>query len=129
MITDLNDDNYVLFAAKVYARPSAVQSEFEEDLNRILYIKRLLSKYYSTGILKDRLLLNHLIIFVNVFGISSATRLLWLRLEEKDWKVIKPFLLYLNVLPVQIQMVKGKTIFTDEIQMDEQAIEALRALK
>ena len=61
MFHDLNDSNFMLYAAKVYDRPNAVMSEFEEDINRLLYIKRLLTKYYSSGVLKERLILNHII--------------------------------------------------------------------
>ena len=128
-MVDLTDDNYLLFAAKAYEKPSALQSEFEEDLNRVLYIKRLLSKYHINGILKDRLLLNHLVIFTNVFGIEPATRMLWLKLEKKDWRVIKPFLLFLNALPKQIQSVRGVTTDTADLVMDPKAIEVLRHLK
>lgn len=128
MISDLTDENWIIFAAKAYEKPFAIQAEFDEDLNRILYIKRLLSKYHSTGNLKDRLLLNHLIIFYNVFGIESSSKLLWLKLEEKDWVVIKPFLLFLNLLPKQIQGVRGMTIETDTIEMDQKVIDSLRAL-
>ena len=65
MFNNLTDDNYMLYAAKVYDRPNAVMSEFEEDLDRILYIKRLLTKYYSSGCLKERLIMNHLIVLYN----------------------------------------------------------------
>lgn len=128
MISDLTDENWIIFAAKAYEKPFAIQAEFDEDLNRILYIKRLLSKYHSTGSLKDRLLLNHLIIFYNVFGIDASSKLLWLKLEEKDWVVIKPFLLFLNLLPKQIQGVRGMTVDTDTIEMDQKVIDSLRAL-
>lgn len=128
MINDLTDDNWILFAAKAYEKPFAIQAEFDEDLNRILYIKRLLTKYHSSGNLKERLLLNHLIIFYNVFGIESSSRLLWLKLDEKDWVVIKPFLLFLNLLPKQIQGVRGVTVDTDTIGLDQKVVDALRAM-
>jgi hypothetical protein len=126
---DMNDENYVVMAAKAYEKPSALTSEFEEDLNRVLYIKRLLSKYHGTGVLKERLLLNHLVIFVNVFGVDMANRLLWLKLETRDWRVIKPFLLYLNMLPERIQKVRGMTVITADIAMDQKVIDILRALE
>jgi hypothetical protein len=128
MINDLTDENYILYAAKAYEKPFAIQAEFDEDLNRILYIKRLLTKYHSTGLLKERLLLNHLIIFYNVFGIEASSKLLWLKLDQKDWQVIKPFLLFLNLLPKQIQGVRGLTIETDTIGLDQKVVEILRAL-
>lgn len=126
---DLNDDNYLLFAARSYDKPNAVMSEFEEDLNRILYLKRLLTKYYATKILKDRLIMNHLVILYNVFGIDSATRMLFYKLEEKDLEVIKPFLVFLNFLPENVYGINGKDIRTSEIKLDQEAISCLRNLK
>ncbi len=128
MLNDLTEENWILFAAKAYEKPFAIQAEFDEDLNRILYIKRLLTKYHANGVLKERLLLNHLIIFYNVFGIDASSKLLWLKLDEKDWVVIKPFLLFLNLLPKQIQGVRGLTIETDAIGLDPKVVDTLRAL-
>jgi hypothetical protein len=128
MFLELNDDNFLLYAAKVYDKPNAVMSEFEEDLNRILYIKRLFTKYYSTGALKERLILNHLVVLYNVFG-PDATRLLFFKLEEKDYEVLKPFLLFLNFLPEIVYGIRGKNILTDEIKLDEAAVKCLRQLK
>lgn len=128
MFEQLTDDNFLLYAAKAYDKPAAVMSEFEEDLNRILYIKRLLTKYYGTGFLKERLILNHILVLYNVFGVDAATRLLFFKLEEKDYEVIKPFLLYMNFLPVVVKGIKGKNIITNDIKMDHNCIKALREL-
>jgi hypothetical protein len=129
MFDDLNDNNFMLYAAKAYDRPNAVMSEFEEDINRILYVKRLLTKYYSSGILKERLILNHIVVLYNVFGVEAATRILFFKLEEKDYEVIKPFLLFLNFLPKIVYGIKGKNISTNEIQLDKGSIECLRNLR
>ncbi len=123
---ELNDGNYMIYAAKAYERPGAVQSEFEEDLGRIAYIKRLLSKYQSTGQLKERLLLNHLVIFLNVFGILPGNRILFLKLDKTDWSVVKPFLIFIDSLVPVVQNIRGIDIHTDEIPLDKRAIEALR---
>jgi hypothetical protein len=128
MYENLNDDNMLLYAAKEYNKPNAVMSEFEEDINRILYIKRLLTKYYATGVLKERLILNHIIIIYNVFGIEAASRLLFCKLEEKDYEILKPFLVFLNFLPEMIKGIKGKDILTSDIKLDEGAIKCLRQL-
>jgi hypothetical protein len=128
MYENLNDDNMLLYAAKEYNKPNAVMSEFEEDMNRILYIKRLLTKYYATGVLKERLILNHIIIIYNVFGIEAASRLLFCKLEEKDYEILKPFLVFLNFLPEMIKGIKGKDILTSDIKLDEGAIKCLRQL-
>jgi hypothetical protein len=129
MIENLTDENYMIYAAKVYDRPNIIQSEFEEDLNRIQYIKRLLTKYYTSKKLKERLILNHLVIFYNVFGPEAGTRMLFLRLEIKDIEVLKPFMIYLSMLPEVVRGIKGKNINTDVIKMDKNAIKALRELK
>jgi len=129
MFEDLNDANFLLYASKAYDKPNAVTSEFEEDLNRIQYIKRLLTKYYSTKILKERLILNHIIIFYNVFGVEPATRMMFYKLESRDLEVLKPFLIMLNFLPPIVKGVNGKDILTDIIKLDKSAVECLRNLK
>lgn len=126
MFENLDDDNYLLYAAKVYDKPNAVISEFEEDLSRILYIKRLLTKYYSTKVLKDKLMMNHIVVLYNVFGIEAATRLLFFKLEEKDYETIVPFLIYLNFLPKTVKGIKGIDIFTDTIKLNPEVIQCLR---
>jgi len=128
MFQNLNDDNITLYAAKMYDRPNAVMSEFEEDLNRILYIKRLLTKYYSTGIFKERLMLNHIIVLYNVFGVEAATRILFFKLEDSDLRIIKPLLIYLNFLPKVVKGIKGKDIITNNIQMDWNVVDILRKI-
>lgn len=129
MFDNLTDENISLFAAKAYDKPNAVMSEFEEDLCRILYIKRLLTKYYSTKILKDRLIMNHLVILYNVFGIEAATRLLFYRLDVSDLEIIKPFLMFLNFLPETVYGINGKDIITTEIRLNQDAVKCLRNLE
>ena len=129
MFHDLNDSNFTLYAAKVYDRPNAVMSEFEEDINRLLYIKRLLTKYYTSGILKERLILNHIIVLYNVFGIEAATRLLFFKLDDKDYQVIKPFLIFLKFLPPVVYGISGRDILTCKILMDEGSLQCLANLK
>lgn len=99
----LNDDNYILFAMKYYDNPqcSGIE-EFHEDLNRIKYLKRLLRKYKTHGILREQLILNHLIIFYNVFGIESGTRLLFSRIEHDLHPCLKTFIVFLHNLPESI---------------------------
>lgn len=127
MFENVTSENYNLLAAKLYDKPNAIWEEFEEDLNRIQYIKRLLTKYYSNKVLKERLILNHLVVFYNVFG-AEGTRLLFFKLEKKDWEVLKPFLILLGYLPDIIKGINGKNIVTSEIKADKRAIEALKVL-
>jgi hypothetical protein len=129
MFENLNDDNFQLFAAKAYEKPNAVMSEFEEDLNRILYLKRLLTKFYSSKILKDRLIMNHIIVLYNVFGIETTTRMLFYKLDNRDLEVLKPFLIFLNLLPDVVYGINGKNIMTADIKLDQEAVRCLRNIK
>jgi len=96
---ELNDKNLFLFAAKHYRNNTfADVDEFNEDLKRFKYIKRLLNRYLETDELPERLILNHLIVVFNVFGIEAARTILEFRLEDKHWPVMKPFLLFLNFI-------------------------------
>jgi len=96
---ELNESNYLLFAIKFYDNPQAVtMDDFENDLKRIRYIKRLLKKYQSSGEIKIHLILNHLIILFNVFN-DAAVPLLFYNLERELWPSLKSFLLYLNRIP------------------------------
>ena len=96
---ELNESNYLLFAIKFYDNPQAVTREdFESDLKRIRYIKRLLKRYKNTGELKVHLILNHLTVLFNVFN-DAAVPLLFYNLEKDLWPYIKSFLLFLNRFP------------------------------
>ena len=95
----LNENNYMLFAIKFYDNPHALtKEEFEDDLKRIKYVKRLLKRYKNTGVLKTHLILNHLTVLFNVFGEASVP-LLFYNLEEDLWPSIKSFLIFLNRIP------------------------------
>ena len=94
----LNDKNYIRYAMKNYNNPSGGVEEFEEDMARIVYLKRLFRKYHNCGILRERLVLNHIITFYNVFGVEIATRLLFFRIEPELHYILKTFLVFLNYL-------------------------------
>lgn len=91
---DVNEDNFVMFAEQAYRAKELVQAEFEEDLNRIQYIKRLLSRYYKTKVLKELLIRNHLTIFFNAFGLTDGYKLLCVKLDDRDLEVLRPLVLY-----------------------------------
>jgi len=96
---ELNEDNYLIFAIKFYDNPQALTMEdFQSDLKRIRYVKRLLKKYKNTGELRTHLILNHLTILFNVFN-DAAVPLLFYNLEKELWPTIKSFLLFLNRFP------------------------------
>lgn len=118
MFDDLNDDNFVMFAMKAYDSPNCIQSEFEEDLKRIKYIKRLIKRYKTTGELKERLILNHMIILSNVFGTKNTVRMLFFKIDEEDYNILKTFLLFLDYMPEVIYGVGGKNISSRSITVD-----------
>jgi len=96
---ELNEDNYLIFAIKFYDNPQALTMEdFQSDLKRIRYVKRLLKKYKNTGELRTHLILNHLTILFNVFN-DAAVPLLFYNLDRDLWSAIKSFLLFLNRFP------------------------------
>ena len=99
MYEKITSDNVLMFAIRNYTNPHCEgEKEFEDDLKRFKYIKRLLRKYYETGILKERLLLNHIIVLNNVFGADACATLLLYKIQEEYWSALKSFLLFLNIL-------------------------------
>ena len=96
---ELNEDNYMMFAIKNYDNPQAVtQEDFYEDLKKFKYIKRLLKRYQKSGELKSHLLLNHFICLYNVFD-DAATPLLFFKIDQELWSVLKTFLIFLGRIP------------------------------
>lgn len=116
----LTKDNLTLYAAQNYQNPKCIDSEeFFEDLKKIKYIKRLLNRYRDTGVLSERLVLNHLIVIFNVFGIEAGLNILELKIELEHWGVLKPYLIFLKVIK--------NTEYTN-IEMDKSVIDALRKI-
>jgi len=99
IFSELNEENFLLFAIKNYENPQAVTKEdFDKDLKHFKYIKRLLKRYQNGGELKTHLLLNHFIILYNIFG-DAATPMLFFKIESDLWSVMKTFVIFLNRLP------------------------------
>ena len=99
MYEKITPDNVLMYAIRNYTNPHCEgEKEFEDDHKRFKYIKRLLRKYYDTGVLKERLLLNHIIVLNNVFGADACATLLLYKIQEDYWPVLKSFLLFLNIL-------------------------------
>ena len=96
---DLLEENLVRFAIKQYYTPLGIDfDEFYTDLKRFQYVKRLLNRYCDYGKLGERLVLNHLIVIFNVFGYYGGLKILGLKLDERHWPVIKPFLVFLKAI-------------------------------
>lgn len=126
---DLNDDNFLIYAAKCYDRPHILQSEFEDDLKRIKYVKRLLRKYRQTGEFKERLVLNHVIILANVFGVEATTNMLFFKVDQDDYPILKTILLFLNYMPDKFSVSFDKyTLQQQDITIDIKIAQMLRNL-
>lgn len=126
MFNDLNESNVLLYAVKCYEKPNCIKSEFDEDYKKFRYIKRLLNRYRLTGKIKERLLLNHLIMTHNVFGVEASTRILFLRCNEKDYSALKTFLVYTSAMPKIVSGIDGKNIISSDIPLDVNIVNILR---
>jgi len=126
----INNKNYLIYAAKFYENPNCSDTkEFYEDLERIIYIKKIFNKYKRTGEIQHRLVLNHLIILYNVFDNMALTRILFLKLD-KYHSLLKPFLVFLNIIPEVVFNINNiDKIYTTNILMDEGLIKILRQIK
>ena len=124
---DLTDANFLMFAMKEYNNQQCTNiEEFYDDLKKIKYIKRLINRFLENGKLKEILILNHLIVFYNVFDNKAATRLLFFKIEEKYWSVLKTFLIYLSMMPETVKGIRGKDIISSDIQLNQEVIDKLR---
>ena len=128
MFDDLTESNILLYAAKCYEKPNCIISEFDEDYKRIRYIKRLIHRYRASGDIKERLILNHLVVTQNVFGIEPSTRMLFLRLDCKDYSALKTFLIYTSAMPEVVKGIRGKDIKSNTIPIDAYIVSILRKL-
>ena len=100
MFEKLTNDNIVMFAIKHYDNPLCVdEKEFLDDMKRFKYLKRLFRKYDTSGELKVRLIVNHIIVLSNVFGVDATTTLLFFKIEVEHWSLLKTFLVYLHFMP------------------------------
>lgn len=125
----LDETNFLLFAAKHYDNPQCYDTvEFYDDLKRFKYLKRLFGKYQETNELKERLILNHIIVLYNVFG-QDATRMLFFRLREYH-SYLKPFIVMLGYMPEKITGIgiENKTYYSSDIHMDDRIVEVLRTI-
>ena len=126
---DLTEFNVYQYMLSIYDNPQCTGiEEFEEDAKRIKYIKRLINRYSVRENTKERLLLNHIISFYNVFGLISSTRILFLRVDEKDYSVLKTYLTFLNYMPPVVEMINGKNIIDSDIAINQKIVSRLREI-
>lgn len=124
----VNKDNFTVYAAHYYDNPNCTSDdEFFEDLERFKYLKKLFYQYQHKNVLRERLILNHLIVLYNVFENKACTKMLFLRLEDYLTFLI-PFLQLLNYLPKKITDIKfeNSVIYPHEIPVDEYIVQKLK---
>ena len=124
---DFNEKNIDLYSIKKYDNPQcSSMEEYYDDVKRIKYLKRLFNRYRANGDLKDRLILNHIIVFYNVFPVVDATRILFFKMDKEDYSFMKTFLVFLGYMPDRIDGINGKDIISSDISLDTEIIERLR---
>lgn len=126
---NLTDENVMLYAAKAYDKPNCIMSEFTEDMKRLNYLKRLFRRYRKHNEMRERLILNHIVVLNNLFGPEVTTRLLFYRMSKEDFSVLKTYLLFLNLMPDYVRGINGKDIISSDISIDLPIANVLRTLK
>jgi hypothetical protein len=126
---ELNNDNVTIYAVKAYDRPNCVMSEFKDDMKRFNYLKRLFKRYRKLDELRERLVLNHLVVLCNVFGPEVATRLLFYKMAKDDYPALKTYLMFLSVMPDRVRGIKGQDIISSDIPVDMKIADILRDIK
>jgi hypothetical protein len=121
----LNESNFLLYAMHHYDNTQCYSlAEFEDDLKKFLYLKKLISRYKNNGDLKERLILNHIIVLYNLFG-DATTKMLFYKVDENCWDVLTTFLVYLDRMPETLQ---EYGIILSEVVLDEKVISTLRKI-
>lgn len=127
---NLTDKNIELYCIKYYNNPQCLSlNDYKEDLKKIKYLKRLFNNYFTSGILKERLILNHLIMLFNVFDNYALSRILFFKFDKKYYSLLKTFLMYLNHIPPKfVRGIRGEDVSLIDIQLDEVVVDKLREL-
>lgn len=126
---ELNNTNFILYAAKCYDKPNVVMSEFKDDMKKFNYLKRLFHKYRKDNEVREQLILNHLIVLYNVFGPEATTRMLFFKMSKEDFSALKTYLLFLNMMPLVVKGIKEEDIKSSDIEVDLKIAEVLRKIK
>lgn len=126
---NITDDNFLLMAAKAYDHHHSTFEELEEDISRLKYLNKLFYRFQAYGLLKERLILNHLIVLFNVFEQSFIIRALFLKINPAYWSELKTFLVYLSRMPEEkLHGVNNSVIDCDSIPLSPEIINVLRSI-
>lgn len=125
MSLKLDENNFIKVATSAYDNPACISTEeIEDDLKRFLYLRKLINRYKKDNELRERLILNHVIIIYNLWE-KLATDMLFFKIDEQDWDVLVSVLIYLGRLP---EFIPGTTRRATEIQYDEHVLKTLREI-
>ena len=127
MTFDLTEDTFFMYAIKHYDNPACKGlSEFNEDMKKFKYLKRLLGRYHAGKGLKDRLILNHIIVINNLFGPEASVKMLFYKVDKKHWSVLKTFLVFLNIMPENVTLYNN--IHETDVPIDMLVANTLRRI-
>jgi hypothetical protein len=129
LFDNLTSENVMMYAMKIYDKPNCIMSEFKEDMKRFNYLKRLFRRYRKIGEIKERLVLNHLVVLYNVFGAEALTRLLFFKMSKDDQPIVKTYLIFLSCMPDVVKGIKGQDLLSSDIPVDLKIAEVLREIK
>jgi hypothetical protein len=128
MIFELTEENFNIYAIKHYDNPACKgMAEYNDDLKRFRYLKRLFKKYKSENDLKERLILNHIVVLYNLFGPEASTKMLFFKIEKPYWPQLKTFLIMINIMP-EIITKNGEVYRESDIAVDPYIVDILRKL-
>jgi hypothetical protein len=129
MVDNLTSDNLIIYAMKEYRNPSCLISEFKHDMKHFNYLKRLFFKYVNYDEIRERLIINHLVVIYNLFGNVASTRMLFFKIDKKYYSVLKTYLVFLNYMPEIVRGINGKDILSSDIPIDLKMVNILRKIK
>lgn len=125
----LTANNFVLYAAHYYDNSTSLDTEeFFSDLNHFKYLKKLFSRYADNNDLKERLILNHITIIINLFGVEHGVKMLFHKLQKRDWPALKTFLIFLNAMPEIISDIEDYIIISSDIPIDINVAKLIRKI-
>lgn len=129
MNDDLNANTIDMYMMRLYHNPQCIGiEEYQEDISRLKYLKRLLNRYTEAGELKERLILNHIIVISNLFGAEPTARILFYHVDEKHWSTLKTVMTFLQIMPEVIKSIRGKDVIDSDIAIDSLIAERLREI-
>ena len=115
----LTHETIDIFALRHYDNRGASKEEFDDDMNRFKYLKRLFRKYDTSKEFKSRLIINHIIILGNVFGVDASTTLLFFKIDKQHWSILKTILIFLDYMP------DGEML---DLEIDQNVMEELKRI-